>query len=110
MKFNPQLKPVKLDKKDRPSGKKFMNGYSDKRAAEMEQYNKEAKEFIKGKMCAVYPKRKAQAVHHRKGRIGALLLDKRWWLPVSNLGHDYIHDNPNESMEKGWMVSRLSKD
>lgn len=108
--FTPDEKPVKLDKKDRPSGKPFMKGMSDKRAAETEQYNQEAKEFVKGKMCAVFPKKKATQVHHKKGRIAGLLLNKKYWLPVSMSGHEKIEKNPNWAKEMGFSMSRLSKD
>ncbi len=109
MKFNPQPKPVKLDKKDRPSGKPFMKGYSDKRAAEMEQYNREAKEFVKGKICPI-TNQPATEVHHKKGRIGKLLLDKRFWLAVSRNGHNKINNNPIWAMQMGYTISRLAKD
>ena len=107
--FYSDEKPSKPDKKDRPSGKKFMKGLSDKRASEMETYNKEAKEFVKGKKCAVFPDKDATECHHTKGRTGKLLLDQKWWLAVSRAGHNWINDNPNAAMEKGFTFSRLSK-
>jgi hypothetical protein len=107
--FRPDLKPTRPDQQDLPKPKYNGKGLSPKRAAEMDIYLKEAKEFIKGKQCAVYPELKAVEVHHRKGRLGKLLLDKDWFLPVSRKGHTWIHDNPNAAMEKGFLVSRLSK-
>ena len=29
--------------------------------------------------------------HHIRGRVGRLLLDERWWLPVCNVCHREIH-------------------
>ncbi len=37
---------------------------------------------------------KATDVHHQRGRANALLLDERFWLPVSRRGHDWINRNP----------------
>jgi hypothetical protein len=45
-------------------------------------------------------------IHHKKGRVGALLTDPAYFMAVSNEGHRYIHDNPKESYERGWMLPR----
>ena len=44
-------------------------------------------------------------IHHRKGR-GKHFLDVSTWMAVSREGHDFIHKNPKESYEKGWMLQR----
>src|SRR5690349_16730294 len=44
-------------------------------------------------------------IHHRKGR-GKYLLDTSTWYAVSTKTHDWIHANPAESYEKGWMLPR----
>ncbi len=43
-------------------------------------------------------------IHHRKGRVGALLLDERWWFAISRQNHDRIHANPKEARERGWLL------
>lgn len=50
--------------------------------------------------------RSATTIHHRKGRVGSLLLDKAFWLGASFEGHQFIHANPKIAYEKGWMLSR----
>lgn len=46
----------------------------------------------------------AVEVHHKGGRVGKLLNDQSLWLAVSRKGHNYIHDNPEESYSRGWLV------
>lgn len=56
----------------------------------------------------------ATDVHHVKKRIGfadswarinniPLLLDERYWLAVSRVGHNWIHNNPIEATELGYL-------
>jgi hypothetical protein len=43
-------------------------------------------------------------VHHRRGRVGRLLLDDRHWMPVSKSGHRWIHKHPNLARERQWLA------
>ena len=47
---------------------------------------------------------KATEVHHKAGRVGRLLLATEYWLAVSRKGHTFIHDNPEFSYQKGWLI------
>ncbi len=47
----------------------------------------------------------ATDIHHRKGR-GRYLLDASTWMAVSRDAHRWIHDNPKEAMEKGYLLPR----
>ncbi len=42
-------------------------------------------------------------IHHKKGRVGSLLNDTRYWLAVSRVGHQWLHDHPNQARERGWL-------
>lgn len=59
--------------------------------------------------CRVFPHLVATQIHHMRGRgrggVGPLLLDKRYWLPVSERGHDKIHRNPEWAIAKGFMAA-----
>jgi hypothetical protein len=67
-------------------------------------------EFLaENKKCAVYPNLDSTEIHHKKGRIGKLLIDKRYFLAVSRLGHIFIENNPNIAREKGWILNRFEK-
>jgi hypothetical protein len=81
---------------------------ADKKKAIRKEYAAMAASFIlKYAKCVVYPNRRATDVHHTRGRLGALLVDKKWWLPVSRAGHNWIHNNPKEATERGFLFSRF---
>lgn len=86
--------------------RKFIPKRSKKRAEQEKIYNARVKVWIVGKKCVVFTKEKATQNHHRKGRWGKLLLDERYWLPVSDAGHKYIHAHPEWAREKGFMIPR----
>lgn len=43
-------------------------------------------------------------VHHRAGRIGARLLDQRWWLAVWRFSHDMIEGNLGLARAEGFAL------
>lgn len=43
-------------------------------------------------------------VHHRRGRIGRLLREQRFWTAVCAECHEWIHGNPNEARKIGLLV------
>jgi hypothetical protein len=45
-------------------------------------------------------------VHHLRGRANSLLLDKRYWLAVSKIGHRWIHEHMDEARERGWLCAK----
>jgi hypothetical protein len=113
--FRPHPKP---EKKIKEPGK--LKAKSDKLKKLELTYAKRAKEFIQGKMCAVYPDRRATEVHHMAGRVGfaddfarlnntPLLLDERYWLPVSREAHRKITDESAWAIENGFSVRRNIK-
>lgn len=46
-------------------------------------------------------------VHHKKGR-GKYHLDVDTWLPVCRSCHQWIEENPEEAIELGYSISRLT--
>lgn len=101
------IKPEKVQEIAKEALKKGIAKRSPKRAKEEREYNKEVKIWLVGKMCAVFPNRKATQCHHKRGRIGKLLLDKRYWLPVSDEGHRKIENNPDWARENGFIETRI---
>lgn len=106
-------KKIKEDKKFRKRIPKF----SQRRLKEMPEYSKESKEFLKDKRCAVILQLPATEIHHMKGRTGyadewarenhiTLLMDKRFWLPVSRPGHIKVELNPAWAREMGFSMER----
>jgi len=51
----------------------------------------------------------ATDVHHKKGRIGSLLTQTEYFLPVCRFCHYWIEIHPKESKELGYSLSRLNK-
>lgn len=84
-------------------------------------YEKAREEFFSdplNKFCRVFPGKLATEVHHKKGRNGyadkwakdndiPLLIDKRYFLPVSRDGHNKIEKNPDWAYALGYSQSRL---
>lgn len=50
----------------------------------------------------------SQEVHHRKGRIADNLLDETHWLALCHMCHDYIENNRQFAMEKGFSIKRIT--
>jgi hypothetical protein len=86
--------------------RKFIKKISDKMAERLKEYTKLKKEFIKGKVCPIYPHLKVVDIHHKLGRNGVLLNDTRYWLAVSRKGHMKIELNPKWAKEQGYSLSR----
>ncbi len=94
-----------IDRKNKGTGSGLRKS-SPKRAADTLKYNARVKVWLVGKNCAVFPHLKATQCHHKKGRNGALLLDERYWLPVSTAGHNEINSRPEWAREKGFIILR----
>lgn len=67
-------------------------------------YRRMLPDFLAGKRCAVFGNLVADQVHHIRGRLGPLLIDKRFWLAVSHKGHLWIDANRDAARRKGWLA------
>jgi len=85
---------------------------SKKRLAEDLQYKVLREEFLAKKENSICPimKTKATTVHHKKGRIGKLYLDTRFWIGLSMEGHEMVEKNPEWAKENGYSLDRLAND
>ncbi len=91
-----------------PKRKKAIRAQSPKQAARKRRYAKIAREFLsrpENAQCRVFPTQPACEVHHMRGRHNDLLFDVRGFLPVSRLGHDFIHRNITRAQEMGLIAS-----
>lgn len=89
-----------------------------KRAKEQREYLKRSREWLDGQACAVCLSewadndaanvQRAEQCHHMRGRIGALLLDERYWLPVCAVHHHWITEHPTQAVYCGWSLPRVS--
>lgn len=97
----------KMLKKSKPIKK-----VSDKRAMEKIIYDSERIKFLQlpeNKTCPITGKPTTD-VHHMKGRVGSLYLDKRFWVALSREGHKFVEENPIWSKENGYSLNRLTDD
>lgn len=97
--------------------KKPIAKISKKMAKQISEYSREKRPWIKGKRCAVFPHLMAVDIHHKKGKVGyadaqaraagiTLLMDKRYWLAVSRVGHNQIENNPAWAKKMGFSLDR----
>lgn len=91
---------VKKIVKIKPRSKKMQDN--------MVLYGKLRKQFLKEHPVCPITGEKTTDVHHKKGRLGKLLLDQRFWLAVSRKGHKWIEENPLEAKKLGYSLSRLA--
>ena len=85
---------------------------SQKRKIENAKYIVLRIEFLgkkENQICPITGK-KTTEIHHKKGRVGSLFLDVRYWLAVSREGHKKIEENPVWAKKEGYSLSRLSKE
>lgn len=54
---------------------------------------------------AVSEVRRATHPHHIRGVAGSLLTDERFMLATCDRHHRWIHDNPEEARNLGWLAS-----
>lgn len=47
---------------------------------------------------------RSQDIHHRAGRTGWRLNDVSHFLAVCRANHEWIHNNPSEARQKGYLV------
>ena len=85
---------------------------SQKRKIENAKYIVLRIEFLGKKENSICPVtgKKTTEIHHKKGRVGSLFLDIRYWLAVSREGHKKIEENPEWAKKEGYSLSRLSKE
>lgn len=79
---------------------------SKKRAVENREYLKlRAKFLAENPRCAVYPELMATDVHHMaSGKDRAKhYLDVDTWMSVSRAAHNWIHENPREARQLGYL-------
>jgi len=77
---------------------------SKKRAKQLRVYTKIRREFLDSKMCEACKIRPASEVHHKKGRIGADLLDRDYFMAICRGCHSAIHLNPTWARAKDYLV------
>lgn len=115
-KLHRKISNIKLPEEKEPIKKQ-----SEEMKRLMAIYVRQKMKWIKGKMCAVLKNVPATDVHHSAGRSInefydewarerniCLLLDERFWIPVSREGHIEIENRPDWAKLMGYSESRLT--
>lgn len=85
---------------------------SKKRAAQNRLYMKLRREYLDANPRCASPwdcRNAATEIHHKRGRVGALLLDVTTWLGLCAPCHHRATVNPAEAIEAGVSESRLAR-
>jgi hypothetical protein len=99
----------KPDPKPEPKAKKApakIKPVSDKRKVENKEYSTLRQVFLEGKICQINQDAPATEVHHKfsgKDRTQHYL-DIKTWLAVCPECHRWIHANPKEARELGYLM------
>lgn len=102
--FIPDPKPEKTVKQQPAKIKKF----SKRREYENKVYLTIRDVFLKGKICPITGE-PATEIHHKRGRIGSLFTDVRYFLAVSRNGHIKIENSPAWAKKMGYSLERTTE-
>lgn len=104
----------RTDKKPKKSGqtskgkqkKSHIKPISDKRAEELAKYREVRAEYKKAHpQCEVLGcTKKGQDLHHKNERHGKRVYDSEYFMSVCRYHHRWIHENPKEAREMGYLV------
>lgn len=88
-----------------------MRQQSDSMAHREKLYKKAKREYMAAhprcEACPVItfdPPAPSTDLHHKRGRAGTLLYDKRFFMAGCRTCHDWIHDNPAKARELGLLA------
>lgn len=81
-----------------------MRKVSKKRAEQNRAYKKVRDQFMESNPFCERCGNFSTDNHHKNGRNGERLLDVDYFMSVCRSCHIYIHENPKESREKGWLI------
>ena len=81
---------------------------SEKRKEDNAEYTKVRAAYLKANPECELCSNEATTIHHKAGRTGSLLTDKRHFLGCCMPCHTFIEMNPLWSKENGYSISRIS--
>lgn len=84
-----------------------MRARSLKRQRQMREFRSEYDRFLEKHPFCEFPPgcpEPSRVIHHRRGRFGRRLLDKRWWAGSCHFHNIFAETNTGESLACGWLV------
>lgn len=109
-----RIKPTtSLKRSTLPKYQKQVPKQSDRRKKEQVLYSTMRLQFLKyNPICKMnipgLCTKIATEVQHLKGR-GKYYLDITFWMPACHFCHSYATDHPEEAIQNGWAILRLTK-
>jgi hypothetical protein len=97
--------PIKRKTPLKRSGRK-LRPVSKKRARENRAYTRLREWYLEQNPACEICGKKATQIHHKRGRFGARLNEKEYFMAICMACHDWIHKNPMEAYAKGYMLLR----
>jgi len=79
---------------------------SKKRAKQNKVYSAVRLEYLQHNPLCERCGKKADQIHHKKGRFGERLNDKDFFMAVCMTCHNWIHSNSIEAYSKGYLLFR----
>ena len=100
---NTEWEQKKAEKKGKPK-KKAIAPVSEKRLGELAEYRVVREKYMKEHPeCEVCGEESGE-IHHKNGRTNKRLTDDKYFLAVCRGCHNFIHDNPKEAREEGYLI------
>lgn len=82
-----------------------MRKVSKKQRSRLAKYYRIREAYLRANpLCMICKCEFATDIHHRKGRVGSLLCDTKWWMALCRVDHDKVHNNVAWAKEKGYLV------
>ena len=103
----PNSIPAKQNKSSKP-----IKNVSDKKLIELKEYRIVRDRYLKENPVCEFEGCGSREVelHHKKGKVGKLLVDPRYFCSLCRNHHRYIEENPILAKELGLSVDRLTTD
>lgn len=102
-----RMEETKPEKKPAPKRRGPVRKMSVGMARKMRRYAILRKQFLEVRWtCERCRARSAEHVHHKRGRVGALLTDWRYWMAVCHVCHAWIGDNPTTARQAGYVCAQ----
>lgn len=78
---------------------------SERQKKRLREYTKVKRRYLREHpLCEMCSVRKADSLHHCRGRAGSLLSDARYFKALCEPCHDWIHANPQKARQAGLLA------
>jgi hypothetical protein len=100
-----------IEKKGIKSKSSYIRPVSEKMAANLAKYRKRRDKYFEDNPVCEFPGCRSRKItlHHKRGRVGAFLTDKRWFCSLCQFHHTWVNEHHEEAAKMGLVYSRLGK-